>query len=151
MPALPPSAPQTTLPGEFCQVWIESFLIAAGMTGEFGMRYEGEWVQPFGQDTPIRNPRMKSGTGTLETITIYGSRLADMLIKTGKATQQQLATSGVDFRLLPMTMKVGYNDTTKQFSKTLQNVYIEEDRLRLDGNSILRTNLSFTFSDMVDN
>jgi hypothetical protein len=149
-PVLPPSAPQTTLPGEFCQVWIESTIVASGMTGEFGMRYEGEWLQPFGTDTPVRNPRMKSGTGTLDTITIYGQRLSDMLIKTGKATQQQLSTAGFDFRLVPMTMKVGYNDSTKQFSKTLLNVYIEEDRMRLDGNSIIRSNLSFAFSDMVD-
>jgi hypothetical protein len=147
MPTLPASAPQTTLPGEFIQFYFNSVLIAAGMTGEYGMRYEGEWIQPFGTDTPLRNPRMKSGTGTLDRVTIYGNRLADVLIASGLATAQQLGTSGIDLRLYPLTAMVRYNDGVKQTTTTLLNVYIEEERTRLDGNSIVRTNVSYTYTD----
>jgi len=144
-PVLPPSAPQTTLPGEFVQFYLNSSKVAAGMTAEYGMRYEGEWIQPFGTRDPIRNPRMNSGTGTLDMVTIYGNRLVDAIIASGLATADQLATEGVDFAVLPLTASVQYNDGVKNTTTTMIDVYIEENRTRLDGKSIIRSNISYTY------
>lgn len=142
---IPASAPQNTLSAKFASVYLNGIKVAKVTDIEAGMAYDGTWDQCVGEDRATWNPDKRTGSGTLNRMTVPGNKLSDILIALGQGTAQQLVNGDLDLRFIPFTFVIPYQDGLKTTTRTLFDVQITKESRKYEGNRLMLDSVIFEY------